>query len=121
VGTAIETVLKTVLGHPGPPPEVSRSLPLPDWMRLLSPHLTNAFPSGHAFRATYLAGLAVGGPRAIAVAAVVFAFATCLSRVYAGDHWPSDVVGGLFLGIALAAIERAARRAARTYGAATER
>ena len=35
-------------------------------------------------------------------AAVVFAMA--LTRVYLGEHWPSDVVGGWLLGYGIAAL-----------------
>jgi len=104
--TALEAALKTVLDHPGPPEVLSRGVPLPDWLRSLAPHFDNAFPSGHALRATYLFGLAVGGQRAVVAAAAAFAVAIWISRLYAGEHWPSDVVGGIALGVTAAAVAR---------------
>jgi len=113
VVTALEAAFKTVVDHPGPPPELSRGVPLPDWLRFLSPQFANAFPSGHALRATYLFGLAVGGQRAVVVAAAVFAVLIWISRLYAGEHWPSDVAGGIALGVAAAALARLGRERAR--------
>ena len=31
--------------------------------------------------------------------AIVVIVLTCLARVWAGDHWPSDVMGGVLLGV----------------------
>jgi undecaprenyl-diphosphatase len=106
--TALEAALKIVLDHPGPPPGVSRGLSLPEWFRSSAPHFTNAFPSGHALRATLLLGLVIGGRAALTAAAAVFAAAMWASRLYAGEHWLSDVAGGIALGIAAAALVRGA-------------
>ena len=101
--TGLEALLKTVLAHPGPPAELFRGVPLPDWLRFLSPEFGNSFPSGHAFRATFLLGLAVAdGRRLLVAAAAVFAVAIWISRIYAAEHWPSDVAGGIALGVAAA-------------------
>ena len=104
--TALEAVMKTVLVHPGPPEVLSRGVPLPDWLRLLAPHFANAFPSGHAFRATFLLGLAAGGQRLLGAAAAAFAVAIWISRLYVGEHWPSDVAGGIALGVIAAGLAR---------------
>jgi membrane-associated phospholipid phosphatase len=42
-------------------------------------------------------------PVAFTVAAVVF---VALTRVYIGDHWPSDVLAGALLGAGVAALAR---------------
>ncbi len=71
-----------------------------------------SFPSGHALRTFALAAFIglrfrwrAGG------AAMGYAVLVGLSRIYLGLHWPSDVLGGAFLGIALAlAVEFANRR-----------
>jgi undecaprenyl-diphosphatase len=59
---------------------------------------SNSFPSGHATN-TFAAAPVVACivPQA-AVVAYVLAGTISLSRVYVGDHWPSDVVGGAILG-----------------------
>ena len=67
-----------------------------------------SFPSGHVAFFFWLGALAIvvlarGLPRLLryvcwaAVAALIAASA--LSRVYVGAHWPSDVLGGLLVGI----------------------
>ena len=62
-----------------------------------------AFPSGHMLRATFVYGLIAdrfGGRRKALVWLIVAVFLVVLgfSRVYLGDHWPDDVVGGVLLG-----------------------
>lgn len=111
--TLLEAALKTVLAHPGPPPELSRTTELPAWLPWPRAHFGNAYPSGHALRSTFLLVLALGARRAAVIAASAFAVAVWVSRVYAADHWPSDVVGGILLGGVTASIAAACRSGAR--------
>jgi undecaprenyl-diphosphatase len=69
-----------------------------------------SFPSGHA--ATSAAGavtVALAAPRLVPALAVLAA-AICLSRVYGGVHYPTDIAGGLALGVAVAGAAEAGRR-----------
>lgn len=65
----------------------------------------DSFPSGHAFRSMFLVlslliALPWRPPRTVLVALGVVLFAIGLSRVYLGEHHPSDVVAGWLGGIA---------------------
>jgi undecaprenyl-diphosphatase len=64
----------------------------------------SSFPSGHAAFAAVTGVLLVGllvptGRRAVpAVIAAALTIATAWSRIYLLVHWPSDVIGGIFVG-----------------------
>lgn len=67
-----------------------------------------SFPSGHAVFFTWLAVLVAAAlaprihPRTrplLWLAALAVVALVCLGRVYDGVHWPSDVLGGMLLGL----------------------
>ncbi len=87
---------------------ISRQRPPADIVHILSPTTGFSYPSGHAVFFTWMSFMiAVSvAPRIrpafrpllwILAAAVIVL--TCLARVWAGDHWPSDVIGGVLLGL----------------------
>jgi undecaprenyl-diphosphatase len=100
VAVAIEVVLKFVVPQPLPPspPVAEFSLPM---LRLETPY---SFPSGHELRTTFLA--VVLAPLQWRWAAALFVAVMAASRVYVVQHWPSDVVGGLLLGLAFGLVAR---------------
>jgi undecaprenyl-diphosphatase len=69
---------------------------------------SSSFPAGHA--ATAFAGATVLAYVARPVAPVLFAAAALIgfSRVYVGDHYPSDVLAGAALGVVVAVVAIAA-------------
>ncbi len=62
-----------------------------------------AFPSGHAQSSSvFWSYLAIQSrTRVLSVIAGLIIFLVSLSRVYLGVHWPTDVLGGIALGLAL--------------------
>ena len=70
---------------------------------------SSSYPSGHVaffswFFILLILCLAVGRlpkPMVAAawVAAAIVLLAVCLGRIYMGEHWPSDILGGLALGL----------------------
>jgi undecaprenyl-diphosphatase len=74
---------------------------------------SSSFPSGHAMSATVVYGTVAyllarlqkhGWSRAITlVTAVVMIVLICTTRLYLGVHYPSDVLGGIVVGLAWAA------------------
>ena len=100
---AAGVALKVGLDHPAPPEELHRAF----WDPLSVPVSTpSSFPSGHVARVTFLAffATALAGTGRLAVALVVLVAYTLWARVYLGEHWLSDAVGGLALGIAAGGI-----------------
>lgn len=68
----------------------------------------NSFPSGHATRALFLAGLVGAAWPRLGPLAALWALAVIVLLVLAGTHTPSDVVGGILLAAALVALCRRA-------------
>ena len=72
-----------------------------------------SFPSGHAVFFTWLAVMVAAAlaPRVkpglrplLWTAAVLLILIACLGRVYVGAHWPTDVLGGLLIGLGWSAL-----------------
>lgn len=92
----------------------------PDPAPLLRPPLDLSFPSGHA--ATSFAGATVLALLTRRRAALLYGLAAAIacSRVYVGVHYPSDILGGAVLGVAVgAAVVWLAQRSERRGGSAT--
>ena len=99
VSSLLDNIIKLV---------ISRQRPPADLVHILSPATGYSYPSGHAVFFTWMSFmLAVSlAPRIrpsfrpiLWILAAVVIVLTCLARVWAGDHWPSDVLGGVLLGI----------------------
>jgi len=99
ISSLLDNILKLV---------ISRPRPTVDLVHILTPASGFSYPSGHAVFFTWLSFMtavsvapkirAVYRPLLWLLAALVIVL-TCLARVWAGDHWPSDVMGGVLLGI----------------------
>ena len=88
---------------------IDRPRPSADLVHVIRHTGASSYPSGHvAFFSWFLILLilcvAVGRlPKAIVAGLWVIAglvlLAVCVGRIYMGEHWPSDIVGGLALGL----------------------
>jgi undecaprenyl-diphosphatase len=101
-GTAwtLALVVKHVISRPRPPASL--------W--LVRPDASGSFPSGHDTTATLLiviAFMTLAGTGRLRVAgtalAAAFALAVGASRIYLGDHYPTDVLGS-YLTVAAAVL-----------------
>ena len=99
---------------------VDRPRPSDDLVIVMERPESSAFPSGHADGAIVLYGLLFylitilvpqRGLRLLGQAACLWVILfTGLERVHTGAHWPSDVVGGYYLGALMLAALIAAQR-----------
>jgi undecaprenyl-diphosphatase len=99
IASLLDNVLKTV---------VARERPTADLVHIVTPAGGYSYPSGHATFFTWvsfiLAFLVASHSSSRwrwvpwVLAGIVIALAGT-ARVWAGDHWPSDVAGGFFLGL----------------------
>lgn len=115
IGIAIELFGKIFVNHPGPPFLFYRGvldIELPSHYVQTG----NAYPSGHVFRTAFLVVFIVIfllqrrtrlGRFILLPALAALLFFMALSRVYLGEHWSSDVIGGFLLGSSLALLATA--------------
>jgi membrane-associated phospholipid phosphatase len=94
VGIAAGEATKMLVARDRPASEVLRVPPETDY----------SFPSGHALMVSIGAvySLAVFRKKWLAALLTVEAAVVCVSRLYVGVHFPTDVLGGVLLGSAIA-------------------
>jgi len=98
LATAAAEILKLIVDRSRP------SLELDDVNTIVSAS-GPSFPSAHATRAFAVACLIwIVEPRRYGVVAVIVASLIAVSRVYIGVHWPTDVLAGAVLGVAIAVV-----------------
>lgn len=97
---ALTEAIKFAVGRPRPFEVLpdARYLALPLGVDVGDP----AFPSGHAARAFFVLAFLWGPLPRWRPPLAAFAVLTAVGRIYVGAHWPSDVLGGAILGVAVA-------------------
>ncbi len=118
----IELLGKIMIEHQGPPIMFLKTNLAIHFPSSYIPHEFFSYPSGHVARTAFVSGIlflliytsfknkkshsrfAVPALALAVVGLLTFDFLMFVSRVYLGEHWTSDVIGGALLGFSLALI-----------------
>jgi len=98
---------------------INRPRPSADLVHVIRHTGASSYPSGHVaffswFLILLLLCVAVGRlPKPVVaflwIIAALLLIAVCIGRIYLGEHWPSDIVGGLALGVGWTALALSVR------------